>query len=126
MCALVRQNPALTAPPPPPPMPQPVPVKEEEASTQWRLTKLPPFWLPITISNLSEQAFALGLRSKLVYDFTVRKFPRRSTFSAWVRRVHSPGAQGGSKGAKRDRSHARRGEHGEDPPFEGVSPISVS
>lgn len=68
---LVKQNPAVTAPPPPPPMPEPVAVKEEETSTEWRLTNLPPFWLPITASNLSEQAFALGLRSKIVYDFKV-------------------------------------------------------
>jgi hypothetical protein len=40
-----------------------------DTARQWRITKLPPFWLPITVSNLSERAFQLGLRSKFVHDF---------------------------------------------------------
>jgi hypothetical protein len=60
-----RENPSLTAPPTPPPA-APPPVS---SSIEWRLTKLPPFWMPITVSNLSEQAYSLGLRSKFVFDF---------------------------------------------------------
>jgi hypothetical protein len=61
---LVRQHPHLSAPPQPPEMPLPVPVKAEDHTVQWRLTKISPFWFPITFDNLSGQAYGLGLRSK--------------------------------------------------------------
>jgi hypothetical protein len=66
---LVRRNPHLTAPPPQPPMPPPVRVKPDDETHQWRLTKIPPFWLLITFDNLSGQAYDLGLRSRFSCDF---------------------------------------------------------
>jgi hypothetical protein len=65
---LVRRNPHLTAPPP---MPPPVPPEPKDSISEWRLTHIPPFWLPITIDNLSGQAYRLGLRSKFACDFSV-------------------------------------------------------
>lgn len=63
---LVRQDPSLAHPPPAPPPKTPPP---DETCVEFRITKLAPFWLNIFINKLSEQAYGLGLKSKLVCDF---------------------------------------------------------
>ena len=68
---LVRQYPSLTMPPQPPlPAPSQAPPSPTESNREWRLTKLPSFWLTITVGNLSERAYLLGLRSKFVFDYS--------------------------------------------------------
>jgi hypothetical protein len=58
---LVKEDPSLAHPPPLP--------KPSEMSFQVTLTNVSPFWLRIVLNNLSEQAYGLGLRSKMVCDF---------------------------------------------------------
>ena len=67
---LVRLNPHLTAPPPFPPMPAPVGIKADDSTLQWRLSRIPSFWLVIVIDNLSGQAYNLGLRNRVSCDFS--------------------------------------------------------
>jgi hypothetical protein len=66
---LVAKDPSLAHPPPPAPPPRPNPAPHPEASFQARLTKLPPTWLYNVINSLSQEAYGLGLKSKLVVDF---------------------------------------------------------
>jgi hypothetical protein len=66
---VVRKNPALAHPDPPPASP-PLPTPPPDHSIQYKLTKISDFWLPIILGNLSEQAYGLGLRSKLSCDFS--------------------------------------------------------
>jgi hypothetical protein len=66
---IVKANPALAHPessssPPPPIRPTP------DHSIQYRVSNITPFWLGIFLSNLSEQAYGLGLKSKLSCDFS--------------------------------------------------------
>ena len=67
---LVKQDPSLAHPPPPPAAPPPKPSPPGEASYECRITKIPPFWLNIFLNKLSEEAYGLGLKSKLVCDFS--------------------------------------------------------
>jgi hypothetical protein len=68
---LVKTDPSLAHPPPPPPIPVMKGVRPDEASLQSKVTNITRFWLPIFLSNLSEQAYGLGLKSKLSCDFSV-------------------------------------------------------
>jgi hypothetical protein len=66
---VVKKNPKL-AHPEPPPAPTPLPTPPSDHSIQYTVSKIPQFWVPIFLSNLSEQAYGLGLRSKLSCDFS--------------------------------------------------------
>jgi hypothetical protein len=63
---LVKANPSLAHPPPTPP---PRLAPPNEASFQTKVTKIPAFWLNIFLTNISQEAYGLGLKSKLVSDF---------------------------------------------------------
>jgi hypothetical protein len=66
---IVKANPVLAHPEPlliPPSPPEPKP----DHSIQYRVSNITPFWLGIFLSNLSEQAYGLGLKSKLSCDFS--------------------------------------------------------
>src|SRR5271165_3153012 len=63
---LIKKNPAL-AHPPLHPTPKAAPLGEH--SHQVRITKVAQFWLYIAINSLSQQAYGLGLKSKIVIDF---------------------------------------------------------
>ena len=67
----VKTDPSLAHPPPPPPTPVMKGAPPDEASLQSKVTNITRFWLPIFLSNLSEQAYGLGLKSKLSCDFSV-------------------------------------------------------
>jgi len=66
---LVKKNPALAHPPPHPQVPTPKPAPPGEHSHQIRITNVAPFWLYIALNSLSQQAYGLGLKSKIVVDF---------------------------------------------------------
>ena len=66
---LIKKNPALAHPPPHPRVPTPKAAPLGEHSHQVRITNVAPFWLYIAINSLSQQAYGLGLKSKLVIDF---------------------------------------------------------
>jgi hypothetical protein len=66
---IVKANPAL-AHPEPPPTPKPPPAPKPDHSIQYRVSKISPFWLGIFMSNVSEEAYGLGLKSKLSCDFS--------------------------------------------------------
>jgi hypothetical protein len=68
---LVKQEPSLAHPPPPAPAPPPPPAPPDEVSLEIRITNIPPFWLHIMINSLSQEAFGLALKSKIVIDFKV-------------------------------------------------------
>jgi hypothetical protein len=69
---LVKIDPSLAHPPPPPPIPAIKGAPPDESSVQIKVSKITPFWLPIFLSNLSEQAYGLGLKSKLSCDFSAK------------------------------------------------------
>jgi hypothetical protein len=50
-------------------LPPPVSSTSEEASFEVEITGVSEFWLPIVLNTLSEQAYALKLKSKLICDF---------------------------------------------------------
>ena len=50
---VVKKNPEL-AHPEPPPEPTPLPTPPSDHSIQYTVSKIPQFWLPILLSNLSE------------------------------------------------------------------------
>jgi hypothetical protein len=66
---VVKKNPALAHPDPPSATTSPAAPKPDN-SIQYRVSKISDFWLPILMGNLSEQAYGLGLRSKLSCDFS--------------------------------------------------------
>src|SRR5258708_33639726 len=68
---LVKKTPSLAHPPPPPPPLPPAakPAPPDEASFQVQITNVPPFWLNILLNLLSQEAYGLGLKSKMVCDF---------------------------------------------------------
>ena len=69
---LVRQDPQLAhAPPPPTAPPEPPPV---EHSLAFQVTKIPPYWINIFTNNVSEAAYGLGLKSKIVVE--LEEIPR--------------------------------------------------
>jgi hypothetical protein len=67
---IVKNNPQLAHPdsPPPPKLPSTPPPKPEH-SIEYKVSKVTLFWAPIVLSNLSEKAYGLGLRSKFSCDF---------------------------------------------------------
>jgi hypothetical protein len=67
---VVKKNPSLAHPAPPSTLPPPI-VPAPDHSIQFRATQIAPSWFPIFIGNLSEQAYGLGLKSKLSCDFSV-------------------------------------------------------
>jgi hypothetical protein len=67
----VKTNPSLAHPPTPSPTPVMKGTSLDESSLQSKVTNITRFWLPIFLSNLSEQAYGLGLKSKLSCDFSV-------------------------------------------------------
>jgi hypothetical protein len=64
---LVRQDPELAHSPPPPTSP-PEPPPPAEHSLAFQVTKIPPYWINIFTNNVSEAAYGLGLRSKIVVE----------------------------------------------------------
>lgn len=64
---LVKKDRSL-AHPPPAPAPKPAPPGDD--SLEIKITRIGPFWLNILLSNLSQEAYGLGLKSKLTCDFS--------------------------------------------------------
>ena len=65
---LVKEDRALAHPaPPPPPDPEP---PEPVYYFQVEITNIPPDWLTVVAHSLSKEAYALGLKSKIEYDFS--------------------------------------------------------
>jgi hypothetical protein len=64
---LVRQDPKLAHPPPPPTSP-PEPPPPVEHSLAFQVTKIPPYWINTFTNNVSEAAYGLGLKSKIVVE----------------------------------------------------------
>jgi hypothetical protein len=67
---IVKKNPQLAHPDPPPPSKPPsTPPPKPEHSIEYKVSKVTLFWAAIFLSNLSEKAYGLGLRSKFSCDF---------------------------------------------------------
>jgi hypothetical protein len=66
---LVKKHPSLAHPRPAPPAPAPKRAPPGDDALEILVTHISPFWLNIFLNNLSEQAYGLGLKSKLVCDF---------------------------------------------------------
>jgi hypothetical protein len=66
---LVKEDRALAHPAPPPP-PAPEPPPEPLYYFQVEITNIAPDWLTLVAHNLSKEAYALGLKSKIEYDFS--------------------------------------------------------
>src|SRR5260370_42046319 len=64
---LIRQDPGLKEPEIRPPK-----VEPAEASFKSRITNVQNDWLTILMSNLSQEAYGLGLKSKIVCDYAER------------------------------------------------------
>ena len=64
---LVRQDLQLAHAPPPPTAP-PEPPPPVEHSLAFQVTKIPPYWINIFTNNVSEAAYGLGLKSKIVVE----------------------------------------------------------
>jgi len=65
---LVKEDRALAHPvPPPPPAPEP---PEPLYYFQVEITNIPPDWLAVVAHSLSKEAYELGLKSKIEYDFS--------------------------------------------------------
>ncbi len=64
---LIRQDPGLKEPEIRPPK-----VEPAEASFKSRITNVQNDWLTILMSNLSQEAYGLGLKSKIVCDYSER------------------------------------------------------
>jgi hypothetical protein len=71
---LIRKNPSLAHPPLHPRVHTPKPAPLGEHSHQVRITNLAPLWLYIAINSLSQQAYGLGLKNKIVIDFKSMPF----------------------------------------------------
>ena len=65
---LVRENRALAHPAPPPAPPKPAP--KPNYYFQVEITNIPPDWLTLVAHSLSKEAYGLGLKSKIEYDFS--------------------------------------------------------
>ena len=66
---LVKENRALAHPAPPPSPPAPEP-RQPEYCFRVEITNIPPDWLALVAHSLSREAYALGLKSKIEYDFS--------------------------------------------------------
>jgi hypothetical protein len=62
---LVKENRALAHPAPPPSRPP-----EPNYSFQVAITNIPADWITLIAHNLSKEAYGLGLKSKIEYDFS--------------------------------------------------------
>jgi hypothetical protein len=67
---IVKKNPTLAHPEPPPPTPPTTPPPKPEHSIEYHVTKITQIWLGAFLSNVSEKAYGLGLRSKLSLDLS--------------------------------------------------------
>ena len=67
---IVKKNPTLAHPEAPPPTPPSTPPPKPEHSIEYHVTKITQVWLGVFLSNISEKAYGLGLRSKLSLDFS--------------------------------------------------------
>ena len=65
---LVKEDRALAHPAPPPPTPPEPP--EPLYYFQVEITNIPPDWLAVVAHNLSKEAYEMGLKSKIEYDFS--------------------------------------------------------
>jgi hypothetical protein len=65
---LVKEDRALAHPAPPPPQP-PQPA-QPDYSFHVEITNIPPDWLTLVAHILSKEAYGLGLKSKIEYDFS--------------------------------------------------------
>jgi hypothetical protein len=66
---LVKEDRALAHPAPPPPPPPPEPA-QPDYSFHVEITNIAPDWLTLVAHMLSKEAYGLGLKSKIEYDFT--------------------------------------------------------
>jgi hypothetical protein len=66
---LVKRDPKLAFELPPVRYPSPWFDPPDESSFEVELTGVSEFWLPILLNTLSDQAYALGLKSKIISDF---------------------------------------------------------
>jgi hypothetical protein len=66
---LVKLDPTLAHPPPAPPEPAQLPSAGEH-SVETKVVSIPPFWLTIFLTRASEQAYKLGLKSRILCDFS--------------------------------------------------------
>ena len=66
---LVKEDRALAHPAPPPPPPPPAPPQPDYCF-QVEITNISPDWLTLVAHNLSKEAYGLGLKSKIEYDFS--------------------------------------------------------
>jgi hypothetical protein len=62
---LVRENRALAHPAPAPPSPP-----RQDYCFQVDITNIPPDWVTLVAHSLSKEAYGLGLKSKIEYDFS--------------------------------------------------------
>ena len=64
---IIKQHPSLAHPEPvaPPVIPPP------DDSIEFKITNVKPFWMMILVSSLSQEAYGLGLRSKISFDYDV-------------------------------------------------------
>jgi hypothetical protein len=70
---LVKEDRALAHPEPQPaprPPPEPAEPPEPDFCFQVDITNIAPDWLPLVAHNLSKEAYEVGLRSKIEYDFS--------------------------------------------------------
>jgi hypothetical protein len=67
-------HPAAQEPAPPPPEPVVTPEAPEPPQPDYcfqvEITNIPPDWLTVVAHSLSREAYGLGLKSKIEYDFT--------------------------------------------------------
>jgi len=67
---LVKEDPSLREPESNAPK-----IEPPQASFQARITNVQPDWLHVLMNSLSEEAYGLGLRSKITCDFSILPFP---------------------------------------------------
>ena len=66
---LVREDRGLAHPEPPPP-PSPPETRQPDYCFQVEITNIPPDWLTLVAHSLYKEAYGLGLKSKIEYDFS--------------------------------------------------------
>jgi hypothetical protein len=69
---LVKENRTLAHPEPPAPAPPPSPAEppQQHYCFQVEIMNIPPDWLTPVAHSLSKEAYGLGLKSKIEYDFS--------------------------------------------------------
>jgi hypothetical protein len=71
---MVQRNPSL-GDQPPPINPKPPPAPPNDASIAIKVTNVAGFWFHIFLNSISEEAYGLGLKSKIVCDPLVTQTP---------------------------------------------------